>query len=94
MIWRVHYFDPQSNREGVSRAFASKEDALRQACYLMRKNCGRDSSPAPTTKKSTLSRLLDGAKSIRYAGTRCRNLFREIQFKSTIVLGCRDGFAS
>jgi hypothetical protein len=51
MIWRVHYFDPQSNREGVSRAFASKEDALRQACYLMRKNCVARFIAGPNDKK-------------------------------------------
>jgi hypothetical protein len=39
MTWIAHYFDPRLNREGVSRAFASQEGALRQACALMRQNC-------------------------------------------------------
>jgi hypothetical protein len=39
MTWTARYFDPRLNREGVSRAFASKEEALREACFLMRKNC-------------------------------------------------------
>jgi CspA family cold shock protein len=34
-----HYFDPRSNREGMSRAFSSQEDAMRQACFLMRQTC-------------------------------------------------------
>jgi hypothetical protein len=39
MNWTVHYFDRRLNRDSVSRAFASKEDALRQACDLTRQNC-------------------------------------------------------
>jgi hypothetical protein len=39
MTWTAHYFDPRSNREGVSRAFSSQEDAMRQACFLMRQSC-------------------------------------------------------
>src|SRR4029077_6729718 len=39
MNWTTHYFDRRLNRDSVSRAFASKEDALRQACDLMRQNC-------------------------------------------------------
>jgi hypothetical protein len=39
MNWTTHYFDRRSNRDSVSRAFASKEDALRHACDLMRQNC-------------------------------------------------------
>ena len=31
MTWTAYYFDRRLNREGVSRAFASKEGALRQA---------------------------------------------------------------
>jgi hypothetical protein len=39
MSWTAHYFDRRLNREGVSRACASKEDALRLACDLVRQNC-------------------------------------------------------
>jgi hypothetical protein len=39
MNWTVHYFDRRLNSEFVSRAFASKEDALRQACDLTQQNC-------------------------------------------------------
>jgi hypothetical protein len=39
MSWTAHYFDRRLNREGVSRACASKEDALRVACDLVRQNC-------------------------------------------------------
>jgi hypothetical protein len=39
MNWTAHYFDRRLNSDSVSRAFASKEDALRQACDLMRRNC-------------------------------------------------------
>jgi hypothetical protein len=39
MDWTAHYFDRRLNRDGISRAFASKEDALREACHLMRQNC-------------------------------------------------------
>jgi len=39
MNWTAHYFDRRLNSDSVSRAFASKEDALRQACDLMQRNC-------------------------------------------------------
>ena len=39
MSWTAHYFDPRLNRVAVSRVFASKEDALRQACDLMLRKC-------------------------------------------------------
>ncbi len=39
MNWIVHYFDRRLNSDSVSRAFASKEDALRQARDLTRQNC-------------------------------------------------------
>jgi hypothetical protein len=39
MTWTAHYFDPRSNREAVSRAFSSQEDAMHQACFLMRQTC-------------------------------------------------------
>ena len=39
MTWTAHYFDRRLNREGVSRAFASKEGALRQARDLMCREC-------------------------------------------------------
>src|SRR5260221_5582734 len=35
MAWAVHYFDRRLNSGGVSRACASKEDALRLACDLI-----------------------------------------------------------
>jgi hypothetical protein len=40
MTWTAHYFDRRLNRDGVSRAFAFKEGALRQARDLMRRDCG------------------------------------------------------
>jgi hypothetical protein len=39
MSWTAHYFDRRLNKEGVSRACASKEDALRLACDLVHRNC-------------------------------------------------------
>jgi hypothetical protein len=39
MNWTAHYFDRRLNSDTVSRAFASKEEALRQACDLMQRNC-------------------------------------------------------
>jgi hypothetical protein len=39
MSWRAHYYDRRLKRAAVSRVFASKEDALRQACDLMLLNC-------------------------------------------------------
>jgi hypothetical protein len=67
MTWTTHYFDRRLNNNAVSRAFTSKEGALREACYLMRQNCVVLSSKARMTKKSTLLRSLHGARSIRYA---------------------------
>jgi hypothetical protein len=39
MSWTAHYFDRRLNSEGVSRACASKEDALRLACDLIHRKC-------------------------------------------------------
>jgi hypothetical protein len=39
MSWTAHYFDQRLNSEGVSRACASKEDALRLACDLIHRKC-------------------------------------------------------
>src|SRR3979411_1166058 len=39
MSWTAHYYDRRLNRVAVSRVFASKEDALRQACDLMMRKC-------------------------------------------------------
>ena len=39
MSWTAHYFDRRLNSEGVSRACASKEDALRLACDLIYRKC-------------------------------------------------------
>ncbi len=39
MNWIAHYFDRRLNRDSISRAFASKEDALREACDLTRRSC-------------------------------------------------------
>ena len=39
MTWTAHYFDRQLNSDAVSRACASKEDALRRACDMIRRNC-------------------------------------------------------
>jgi hypothetical protein len=39
MTWTAHYFDRQLNSDAVSRACASKEDALRLACDMIRRNC-------------------------------------------------------
>ena len=39
MNWIAHYFDRRLNRDSISRAFASKEDALREACDLTRGSC-------------------------------------------------------
>ncbi len=39
MTWTAHYFDRRLNSNGVSRACASKEDALRLACDMIRRNC-------------------------------------------------------
>jgi hypothetical protein len=39
MGWATHYFDPRLNRNEVTRSCATKEDALRLACDLMRREC-------------------------------------------------------
>src|SRR2546426_4924099 len=51
MNWIVHYFDRRLNSDSVSRAFASKEDALRQACDLTRQNCGARFIEGPNDEK-------------------------------------------
>jgi len=38
MSWTAHYFDPRLNRDAVTRAFGSKDDAL-AACDLIRRHC-------------------------------------------------------
>ena len=39
MSWTAHYFDPRLNRDAVTRAFGSKDDALLAACDLIRRKC-------------------------------------------------------
>jgi hypothetical protein len=39
MSWTPHYFDPTLNRDEVTRPCTTKEDALRLACDLMRRQC-------------------------------------------------------
>ena len=39
MSWTAHYFDPRLNRDAVTRAFGSKDDALRAACDLVARKC-------------------------------------------------------
>jgi hypothetical protein len=39
MTWVAHYFDRRLNRDAVTRAFGSKEDALREARGLMFRKC-------------------------------------------------------
>jgi hypothetical protein len=39
MSWTTHYFDFGLNRDIVSRSCATKEDSLRLACDLMRRDC-------------------------------------------------------
>jgi hypothetical protein len=39
MIWTVHYLERRSNSNATSRAFASKEEALRHACDLSYQKC-------------------------------------------------------
>ena len=51
MNWIVHYFDRRLNSDGVSRAFASKEDALVAACDLMRRNCVVNFVQGPNDEK-------------------------------------------
>jgi hypothetical protein len=67
MTWTAHYFDPRSNREGVSRAFSPHEDAMRQACFLMRQTCVVHFVEGPNGERSTLWRSQHGARSTRYA---------------------------
>ena len=65
MDW--HYFDRRLNRDGISRAFASKEDALREACYLMRQNCRVHFVKGPNDEKMAFcsgSRRAIGTRSL------------------------------
>jgi hypothetical protein len=39
MTWTAHYFDPQLNRDAVTRGFGSKDDALTAACDLIHRKC-------------------------------------------------------
>ena len=39
MTWTAHYFDRRLNLEAVTRAFGSKDDALREARDLMHRKC-------------------------------------------------------
>jgi len=52
MSWTAHYFDRRLNSDGVSRAFASKEDALVAACDLMRRNCVVNFVQGPNDEKN------------------------------------------
>jgi hypothetical protein len=39
MNWTTHYYDRRLNRDAVSRAYAAKEGALRNACDLTLEKC-------------------------------------------------------
>jgi hypothetical protein len=39
MDWTTHYFDPRLNRDAISRGYATKEGALRNACDLTAQKC-------------------------------------------------------
>jgi hypothetical protein len=39
MSWTAHYFDPKLNANCTTRPCTTKEDALRLACDLMRRQC-------------------------------------------------------
>jgi hypothetical protein len=39
MSWTAHYFDRRLNRDAVTRSCATKEDAFRLTCDLMRREC-------------------------------------------------------
>jgi hypothetical protein len=39
MSWTAHYFDPKLNANVTTRPCTTKEDALRLACDLMRRQC-------------------------------------------------------
>jgi hypothetical protein len=39
MTWTAHYFDRRLNKDTVTRAFGSKDDALLAACDLIHRTC-------------------------------------------------------
>jgi hypothetical protein len=39
MSWIAHYYDPKLNANALTRPCTTKEDALRLACDLMRRQC-------------------------------------------------------
>jgi hypothetical protein len=39
MSWTAHYVDRRLNGDAISRAHATKEGALRNACDLTKQNC-------------------------------------------------------
>ena len=39
MSWTAHYFDRRLNADSLTRPCTTKEDALRLACDLMRRDC-------------------------------------------------------
>ena len=65
MTWTTHYFDRRLNRDSVSRAFASKEDALRQARDLMRQNCVVRFIKGPNDEKIDAVAITRGARVVR-----------------------------
>ena len=51
MSWTAHYFDRRLNRDAVTRSCATKEDAFRLACGLMRRECRVDFIMGPENEK-------------------------------------------
>ena len=51
MNWTAHYFDRRLNRDAVTRSCATKEDAFRLACGLMRRECRVDFIMGPENEK-------------------------------------------
>jgi hypothetical protein len=65
MSWTSHYFDPRLNRETVTRACTSQEEALRLACDLIRRNCRVYFIQGRTAKKYMRLQWPIGVKRIR-----------------------------
>jgi hypothetical protein len=53
MSWTAHYFDRRLKADSLTRPYTTKEDALRLACDLMRRDCQVQFIQGPGTKGSS-----------------------------------------
>jgi hypothetical protein len=65
VTWTAHYFDPRLNASAITRPCSTKEEALRLACDLMRRQCRVEFIAGPESVKIHAVEIAKCARPIR-----------------------------